>query len=332
LFTEEIKAIGMKMEIHAYIKRIQIITLFLSIILIPLILFIPSLFEFSWNQHLRDLLPNTEHFWRIITEFGGTLIYLGVFFIIFWGINKEVGRSLLTIYVASNFVNFYAKAIIANKRPPESDWLLISASHLSTPSGHAMSATVFWGYLAMVIKKLWIWITFIILIILIGISRMYLGVHWFGDILTGWLFGITILCLVVLLKEPLNSFLSDQSITKNQIYIGLAIFGLIVMLITEILYSEPTYNFGTPGGQMIGLGIGFFLENKYVNFKIEKDSSNWWRLIMRILIGLLIVLSVYLALDIFLSSSIFWQSAIQFALTLIAGIFIWPLIFKKIKL
>ena len=287
------------MEIHASIKRIQITILFLSIILIPIIILIPFLFEFSWNQLLRDILPNTEHFWRIITEFGGTLIYLGVFFIIFWGISKEVGKSLLTIYVISNFINFYAKAIIANNRPPESDWLLISASHLSTPSGHAMSSTVFWGYLAIVIKKLWIWISFIILIILIGISRMYLGVHWFGDILTGWLFGIAILSLMVLFKEPLNSFLSEREINKNQIYIGLALFGFIVMIITEILYYEPTYNFGTPGGQMIGLGIGFFLENKYINFRIEKKSSNWWRLIIRILLGFLIVLSVYLVLDFF---------------------------------
>ena len=67
---------------------------------------------------------------------------------------------------------------------------------------------------------------------------MYLGVHWLGDILNGWLFGIAIFCLVVLFKEPLNSFLSERSIHKNQVYIGLALFGFIVMIISRsIIFS-----------------------------------------------------------------------------------------------
>ncbi len=123
------------MERKEKLFLVQICSVVFSIILIVLILFIPFLFEFTLNEALRSLLPGTTHFFRYITEFGATYLYLGVFFIVFWGIDKRFGKSLLFVYVSSNFVNFYAKAIIANERPPESQWLLIGASHLSTPAG-----------------------------------------------------------------------------------------------------------------------------------------------------------------------------------------------------
>ncbi|MFX1534734.1 MAG: hypothetical protein ACFFDI_10970 [Promethearchaeota archaeon] len=90
-------------------------------------------------------MPGTEYFYRIITELGGSIFYFGVFFIIFWGINKKFAKSLFLVYVSSNFVNYYAKAIIANERPPQSEWLLIDASHLSTPSGHCYEFNSFLG-------------------------------------------------------------------------------------------------------------------------------------------------------------------------------------------
>ena len=319
------------MEKENKILSIQLITIVVSAILIATFLLTPSLFEFTWNQALRDLLPGTQDFFRYITELGGTLTYLCIFFIIFWGIDKRFGKSLLFIYVANNFTNYYAKSIIANPRPDESKWILISAGHLSTPSGHAMSSSVFWGYSAMKIKKWSIWIINILIIVLIGLSRMYLGVHWFGDILTGWLFGIIILTITWIFEEPLNSFLSKHDVVY--IYLGLAFFGFIVMILTQILYPiSNLYDFGTEGGQMIGLGIGFALEHKFVNFDIHFDAGKKWKLILRILIGLLVFSFLFLGLYLVIDTSIFWLNALHYSITLIVGIFLWPLIFKKIAL
>jgi membrane-associated phospholipid phosphatase len=315
------------MENKEKLLLIQIIILVILAILIPVILLISSLFEFTWNQALRDLLPGSEYFFRIITEFGGTYVYYAILFTVFWAISKNAARSLFIVYVSSNFVNWYAKTLIANERPPESEWILIGASHLSTPSGHAMSSTVFWGFSAMKVKRWLMWIITISIIILIGLSRMYLGVHWFGDILTGWLFGIIILLLVWIFEEPLRSYISKYNIIT--IYLGLALFGFVVMIFTEIFLTQE-YNFGTPGGQMIGLGIGFALEHKYVNFGIAPESKSKLRIFLRVLIGLIIILVVFLILDLIIPSEIFWLVAIEQIVIFLVGIVIWPLIFKKI--
>ena len=307
----------------------QVISLIVAIISVPLLLSLP-LFEFDWNQMVRDFLPNTEHFWRIVTEFGGTMVYLGIFFIVYWGIDKNKGKLLLIVYVFSNFVNYYAKAIIAKERPPESEWLLISASHLSTPSGHAMSSTVYWGYLSLIFKKWWLTPISFVLIILVGISRIYLGVHWLGDILTGWMFGIALLLIVTLATEPLKEFFSTHNIHSQQLYIGLTILGFITLILTEIFYSGSSYNFGTPGGQMMGLGLGFYLEEKYVNFQREPRRQKNRFILLRIIMGLVIILGVYLILDVFLSSSVFWQQAVLFISILVSGIFVWPWIFHRL--
>lgn len=308
---------------------IKIISLISCFTLISIILLTPLFFDFAWNEALRDLLPEAKYFFRYITEFGGTFIYLMVFFIIFWGINKNVGKILLFVYISSNFVNYYAKAIIANERPPESDWLLISGSHKSTPSGHAMSSTVFWGMISIKFKKGTMWILSIVIIFLVGLSRIYLGVHWLGDVITGWLFGIIILLLVLILEEPLSSFISNYNIVY--FYLGLAAFGFLVIILTEIFY-ESAYNFGAPGGQMIGLGLSFTFEHKYVNFEIEFNPGEKWKQILRILIGIFIVAIVFLGLSVILDSDIVWLKALHYILTLLIGIALWPFIFKKIGL
>ncbi|MFX1411648.1 MAG: phosphatase PAP2 family protein [Promethearchaeota archaeon] len=307
----------------------QITVVIICIFLIAIVLLIPTFFDFTWNKALRDLLPGAKYFFRYITELGGTLIYLGAFFIIFWGINKNIAKIIGLVYVTSNFVNYYGKAIIGNERPPESNWLLISPSYFSTPSGHAMSSTVFWGITSMKFKKVAMWVIYIILIILIGLSRVYLGVHWIGDIFTGWLFGVIILFSVWIFQEPISSFVSKYNIFY--VYLGLAIFGFVVLILTEIFYGAK-HNFGGPGGQMIGLGLGFALEHKYINFEIKPTSGKKWKIILRIIIGILILIIVFLGFDLVFDTDIVWLKAIRYVIALLTGIVIWPFIFEKIDL
>lgn len=307
---------------------IPILIILISVISIIIILLNSIFFEFFWNQELRNFLPNFEFFFRYITEFGGTLIYLGIFFMLFWGINKKFAKNLVLIYIISNFVNFYAKSFIGNPRPDQSNWILIGASHLSTPSGHAMSTTVVWGYIGVKMKNMLTLLISVLIIILVGFSRMYLGVHWLGDILTGWLFGLIILSLANIIEK------SEIKLWQNKelnIYIMLIIIGFIALIVTEFV-NISKYNFGTVGGQFIGIGLGFILEYKFVNFDLELEKKKKWKIIIRIFIGIFMVAIIYLGLYLIIDSNIFWQVALQYIIVFVVGIFLWPYVFKKINL
>ena len=80
----------------------------------------------------------------------------------------------------------------------------------SFPSGHATGATVAYGLLAYLAWQLlpqpWNHIAaalLVLLIILIGISRVYLGAHFPSDVIAGWLLGAVALCIIIFVVRPL---------------------------------------------------------------------------------------------------------------------------------
>lgn len=88
------------------------------------------------------------------------------------------------------------KAAIARGRP-DAAYRLIEVSGMSFPSGHAMMSSVIYLTLAILIAKasrdirtkLFVLVVAMTLAGLVGLSRVYLGVHWFSDVVGGWVAG-----------------------------------------------------------------------------------------------------------------------------------------------
>ena len=141
----------------------------------------------------------------IITNLAGAsfLLALSILLFIFMK-NKKIPLYMFFNLIFAFFINEIAKSIFLRSRPIGIN--LIDENGLSFPSGHSMVGLSFYGFIIyLLIKKMknqrlkYIYITLLsILIITIGFSRIYLGVHYFTDIIGGFL--LAIIYLYIYLK------------------------------------------------------------------------------------------------------------------------------------
>ena len=117
--------------------------------------------------------------------------------------NKKVGLSICTNLVVVTILNQLLKRLLQRPRPTE--FRIIEENGYSFPSGHSMVSMAFYGYLIYLIyrfvkNKYLKWISIVLLsllICLIGISRIYLGVHYTSDVLGGFLISISYLVIYI---------------------------------------------------------------------------------------------------------------------------------------
>lgn len=141
---------------------------------------------------------------KFITNFGGA-IFLSIATVMLFLLikNKKIGLSIISNIVVITILNQLLKRILQRPRPTE--FRIVEETGYSFPSGHSMVSMAFYGYLIYLIYRYiknkyvkWTLITILsILICLIGISRIYLGVHYTSDVLGGFLLSISYLVIYI---------------------------------------------------------------------------------------------------------------------------------------
>lgn len=151
---------------------------------------------------------------KFITNFGGAIFLITLTVILFILIkNKKIGLSIFSNLVIITGLNQLLKRILQRPRPTE--FRIIEETGYSFPSGHSMVSMAFYGYLIYLIYKYvknkyvkWISIVLLgILICSIGVSRIYLGVHYTSDVLGGFLLSISYL---ILFTSSVNKFFIED--------------------------------------------------------------------------------------------------------------------------
>jgi membrane-associated phospholipid phosphatase len=132
----------------------------------------------------------------IFTLLGHEVFYLLGLLVIYWSINSRAGVRIALVIMISGSINYLFKIALASPRPywydPRVRALAVETT-FGVPSGHAQTAIPLWGTMAYSVKKPWAWAGVAVLVLFIGLSRLYLGVHFPHDVLAGWLFGLIIL-------------------------------------------------------------------------------------------------------------------------------------------
>ena len=152
---------------------------------------------------------------KFITNFGGAIFVISLTTILFFLIkDKKIGISIIANLGIVTILNQIIKFIMQRPRPTE--FRIIEETGYSFPSGHSMVSLAFYGYLIYLIYKYinnkhlkrTLIIILSVLICIIGVSRIYLGVHYTSDVLGGFLISFAYLIIYI---ELVNKFVLEKN-------------------------------------------------------------------------------------------------------------------------
>jgi membrane-associated phospholipid phosphatase len=183
---------------------------------------------------LQGLGQGVQTPFQAISFLGSELFFLLLVPLVYWAIDARAGMRLGLILLISTGVNAFLKLMFAG---PRSYWYSdrVSAyaaeSSFGLPSGHSQISASVWGMLAIAARRSWFWPFAIGLVILIGVSRMYLGVHFPSDVLAGWAIGAARLFGFVVLAERAGAWLSRRALGSQ----------VLVAFVTSLLLIAPAW-------------------------------------------------------------------------------------------
>jgi membrane-associated phospholipid phosphatase len=197
---------------------------------------------------------------RFFTFLGSAEFFIFVLPVVYWAIDAGLGLRIGFILLFSDAINGIFKLAMHSPRPYWVDTqvkALSAESSFGAPSGHAQNAAGLWGTIGARSRSNLVWWLAGILIFLIGLSRMYLAVHFPTDVILGWLFGALILSMFLALWDPAASWLKQRTATQQVLAAAtlaallLACHGLLVyMLRGYVVPADWTTNAARAGGSL----------------------------------------------------------------------------------
>ena len=149
-----------------------------------------------------------DWFFKIFTYIGSLYFMIGVALIWFiFDKDKKRALSVMLCLAVVGIMNLLLKISVGRVRP---DYGLIEETGKSFPSGHAMISLCFYGYIGYLLSKIrpallpWYIIVSNIIVLLLGFSRIYLGVHYVSDVIAGWCMGYIVQCVFIAIYSKIR--------------------------------------------------------------------------------------------------------------------------------
>lgn len=288
----------------------------------------------------RIRTPIGDALMSFITLFGEETLFIVLALVFFWCVDKRRGYYLLftcftgtvciqflkmTFRIPRPWVNYPEFTIVESARE--------AATGYSFPSGHTQCAAGLWGGIACSAKKRAVQVGGIALALLVGLSRMYLGVHTPLDVLVS--LGIALVLIVGLYYVVYLGF--DK---PKRIYIACAVLlaATVANLLFVMLYQFPANvdptnlaNGQKTAWQMLALAIGlciiYPLDRHWIKFETK---AVWWAQLLKLGIGVGLVLAVRILLKSPLNAlfGVNVGAAVRYFLIVVVAGILWPLTFK----
>jgi membrane-associated phospholipid phosphatase len=173
----------------------------------------------------------------------------------YWCISPSIGLRLGLLLLFSNSINSIFKLILHTPRPFWHDpqvRVLVTETSFGTPSGHAQNAAAVWGGLATSYRRGWLWIAMLLVIVFIGLSRVYVGVHFPQDVIGGWLLGALILLAFIILDKPVMKLWEKSALSLR---IAAALFISLVLIAIAAIAKASLGSWTIPSLWLVNAAI-----------------------------------------------------------------------------
>ena len=271
----------------------------------------------------------------VITELGDETAMVCIVGLLYWCLDKDLGKRIAVYIGIMNITYPVVKCTVKRLRPymadrnikclkpvsSDGDIYDIVVQEYSFPSGHANNSIAVYGTIGRRTDKKALKILMPVLIVLIGVSRFALGVHYPSDVLAGWIIaGVSI---------AVYNFL-EKRLGRNRTFILYDIIGLAGFFVAT------TNDFYTGYGILLGTTLAIMFEEKYVNFEGTQDILHCF---LRVAVGAVLFLGLNTVMKLPFSSEFlnsgttpaFALRAARYAINMFLLLGVYPLCFKRVR-
>jgi membrane-associated phospholipid phosphatase len=256
--------------------------------------------------------PVLDVFFICVTTLGSDEFLMIFLASMYWSVDKGLGYLSAMTLLASAALNNLVKDIVRAPRPATPAVRVVftgGATGFSFPSGHTQNVVTFWGVLSRETRARSIIALSALIIPLVGLSRMYLGVHWPVDVLGGLLFGGMVVALYPSVIQ-MGQRLLDGAATQVK-----AILPVVLSLI--FLAADFTLDAAKIAGFIAGFGAGAVVEAATIGFS---EGGPRRQRIRRFLLGAILVLAVRYGLKVVLPDTVMFTYLRYVAVGLAGGL------------
>ncbi|MDR2718992.1 MAG: phosphatase PAP2 family protein [Treponema sp.] len=231
---------------------------------------------------------------KIITAFGSAAVYIIVLPLMYWCVDEKKCLRLGTTVLISVWLNIALKLALDQPRPffegYDPSVGMIGERMGGFPSGHAQNSLVMWAIIASWGKQKRLYGIVALFCLLIGFSRIYLGVHFPTDVFGGWIIGGILLAVYFLAGKRIGALLAAHSPRAGLVACAALAFAMI-------LY-RPSAELLMPGAIILGLGTGYYLCRFHIGFTASALSGRvgvfkYLTLAVRLLLGMTVVVLLF---------------------------------------
>jgi len=270
-------------------------------------------FGLDATRWMQATMPQLESFFRLISTLGLEEFYLALLPLIYWSIHKELGRVLAYVFLLGTVFNTMVKHAFREPRPFWLDPTLekFTDHGYGMPSGHVQFTTTIYLFIAAWVRRRWLWFFAFVLIIVMGISRVYLGSHFVHDTIVGFLLGLLILVGYLIwqrryMAEFSKRIMGQRLLAAVMVPVGLTAVYLIIRLIIGAPNTNVEWASFIPAAELdslegmvttiaslLGAGIGLVLERSRVRFLV---AGPIWQRAVRYLLGIIVAGAIWAGL------------------------------------